>query len=61
MPNIKTVIHNKDGTVNVFDKNDKKVPSLEGKYGDVKTKILRDASGDVKFKFGNKVISRSSF
>jgi len=47
---MKTVIRTQTDMVIVFDENDRQIPEYQGRYADVKTKILRDAVDGTEFK-----------
>ena len=46
---IKTVVRLENNMVMAFDTEGEQIPEYQGQYGDVKTRVLRDASPDTAF------------
>lgn len=46
---IKTVAKRKSGDVVVYDENEQHMPEYEGKYEDVRSRILADAPPEAEF------------
>jgi len=61
---IKSVLKIENGIVLVFDENDGRIPEYQGRYEEVRDKILEDAPPDVVFGHivtGLKAVSREEW